>query len=193
MTRPNLAAKPGAVALMVLMAATRFDHFGTHWALPDASLAVFFFAGVCLYTRGILVALLVEAACIDYFAIQGLGVSDYCMSPAYLFLIPAYIVMWLGGRYSQRVFSKSLVALTRSFGGLLVATSLAFVISNTSFYLLSDKVAMPNWAQYLDVFLTYYPAYVSSTVAYGLALSMLSKLLGSLRSRLHPVALFSGQ
>lgn len=193
MTRPNLAVKPGAVALMVLMAATRFHHFGTPWALPDASLAVFFFAGVCLYARGFFLALLVEAACIDYLAIQDLGVSDYCMSPAYLFLIPTYAVMWFGGQGCQRIYSRSLIGLTRAFGGLLVATSSAFLISNTSFYWLSSKVMMPNWAQYVDIFATYYPAYLSSTLAYGLVLYLVGVLLSLLRSRLHPVTLCSEQ
>ena len=36
----------GAIALMLLMAATRSSHIGTPFQLPDASLAVFFLAGL---------------------------------------------------------------------------------------------------------------------------------------------------
>jgi hypothetical protein len=40
-TKSTLALKPGLIALMALMAATRFHHFGTPFALPDAWLFSF--------------------------------------------------------------------------------------------------------------------------------------------------------
>jgi hypothetical protein len=86
-----------------------------------------------------------------------------------------------------------LIAITQAFGVLLLATSLAFIISNTSFYLLSSKVLMPTWAQYLDVFASYYPAYLLSTLAYGVVMFMVGDLLSLLRTKLHPVTLPSEQ
>ena len=44
--KTNLNNQLLSFALMGVMALTRFDHFGSTFALPDASLAVFFFAGL---------------------------------------------------------------------------------------------------------------------------------------------------
>jgi hypothetical protein len=81
------------------MAATRSDHFAGELHLPDASAAVFFLAGVYLRPMWMLSALLVEAAFIDYLAIAVGGVSSFCISPAYGFLLPAYGALWLAGRW----------------------------------------------------------------------------------------------
>ena len=75
-------------ALAMAMAATRFHHEGTAFALPDASLAVFFLAGAFLSTSGVFIGLLALAGIIDYLAVTSLGVSDYCFSPAYAFMAP---------------------------------------------------------------------------------------------------------
>jgi len=189
MTKPNLAVTPGTVALMVLMAATRFHHFGSPWALPDASLAVFFFAGLWLGGRGAFALLLAEAGIIDYLAIHDLGVSDYCMSPAYVFLIPTYAVMWLAGVWCRRFGLETLFNAGRVMSVLLLATSAAFLVSNTSFYLLSSQVIAHSWAQYLDVFASYFPAYLASTLAYGVVLCTIPVLVSALRARHHAVPL----
>jgi hypothetical protein len=162
--KQTLAIKPGAIALMALMAATRFDHMGTAIALPDASLAVFFLAGLWIGGRYWFAALLIEAAGVDYWAINQMAVSDFCISPAYVFLIPTYGVMWLVGQYCRSLQSLSIL---QQLMALVIATSGAFVISNGSFYLLSDKISQPSWAQYTADFSTYYSAYLSSTVVYA--------------------------
>jgi hypothetical protein len=89
-------------ALAMLMALTRSDHFGSAVTLPDASLAVFYLAGI--FTGGIasFAVLLAEAALLDYVAITHWQVSDYCISPAYIFLIPTYAVMMFAGRWSAK-------------------------------------------------------------------------------------------
>ncbi|SCN46613.1 hypothetical protein BAZMOX_39362_0 [methanotrophic endosymbiont of Bathymodiolus azoricus (Menez Gwen)] len=71
-------------ALAMLMALTRSDHFGSAITLPDASLAVFYLAGI--FTGGLasFAVLLTEAALLDYVAISQFQVSDYCISPAYI-------------------------------------------------------------------------------------------------------------
>jgi hypothetical protein len=165
--KQTLAIKPGAIALMALMAATRFDHMGTAIALPDASLAVFFLAGLWLGGRYWFAALLIEAAGVDYWAIKQMAVSDFCISPAYVFLIPTYGAKWLAGKYCRSFQSLSIRYIAQQLMALVIATSGAFVISNGSFYLLSDKITEQSWAQYTQIFSTYYPAYLSSTVVYA--------------------------
>ncbi|MDD2739075.1 MAG: hypothetical protein PHR94_09080 [Methylomonas lenta] len=166
-TKSTLALKPGLIALMALMAATRFHHFGTSFALPDASLAIFFLAGLWLGGRYLFAILLAEAGLIDYLAITKLGVSDFCVSQAYVFLIPTYAAMWLGGKWCRQFETQTPTALTQQFIALVVATSSAFLISNGSFYLLSGRYTEGNWAQYIERFAMYYPPYMTSTLIYG--------------------------
>lgn len=170
MTKPNLAVKPGAVALMALMAATRFHHFGTSFALPDASLAVFFLAGLWLGGRYLFAVLLLEAGLIDYLAITKLGVSDFCVSKAYVLLIATYGVMWLGGKWCRQFQNVSAVAAAKQFAALTVSSSVAFLISNGSFYLLSGRYAEASWAQYAERFAMYYPPYLTSALIYVVAI-----------------------
>jgi len=170
MSLATLTVKPGAVALMALMAATRFHHFGTSFVLPDASLAIFFLAGLWLGGRYLFAVLLAEAGLIDYLAITKLGVSDFCVSQAYMFLIPTYAAMWLGGKWCRQFKSMTAVNLAKQFAALVVATSSAFLISNGSFYLLSGRYPDGNWGQYIERFAMYYPAYLSATLLYGIVI-----------------------
>ena len=169
--------KTGAVALMVLMAATRFYHFGNSFSLPDASLAVFFLAG--LWFGGVLffTFLLLEAGLIDYIAISQFSVSDFCISPAYIFLIPTYAVVWFGGRFCKRFMGQELSQLAIQFGILIVTVSLAFLISNGSFYLLSNKYPDTSWVEYSTRFIQYYPSYITYTVFYSVLIYGLIQLV----------------
>jgi hypothetical protein len=155
------------IGLCLLMAATRFDHFGSLSTLPDASLAVFFFGGLYLRNTPWFVLLLVEAALIDFVAINYGGVSDYCISPAYLFLIPTYGTLWLAGYMSTRfnLFSRNGLVLTTAT--LVVAVSLAFLISNSSFYLLSGRFADLNWVEYFNQVAKYYSPYLLTALMYA--------------------------
>ncbi|MDD4915006.1 MAG: hypothetical protein PHW13_08230 [Methylococcales bacterium] len=168
------AVKPAAIALMLLMAVTRFHHFGTAFSLPDASLAVFFLAGLWLGGRYLLIALLLEAGLIDYLAITQFGGSDFCISSAYVFLIPTYAAMWLGGQWCAGFSPLTTAGLSRQFAALLMATTTAFLISNGSFFLLSGRFAEGSWAQYIDGVARYYPSYLLATVIYVAVVSGLA-------------------
>jgi hypothetical protein len=161
------AVKPGAIALMFLMAITRFHHFGTAFSLPDASLAVFFLAGMWLGGRYLFMALLLEAGLIDYMAISQYGVSDFCVSSAYVFLIPTYAAMWFGGQWSARFSALTVADAGRQVAILFFATSCAFLISNGSFFLLSPNVVDSSWAHYIDSVLRYYPSYLLVAMIYS--------------------------
>ena len=156
-----------ALALITLMAITRVHHFGGALSLPDASLAVFFLMGLLSANRWLLGFLLLEAGLVDYLAIDQFGVSDWCISPAYIFLIPTYAVMWLAGRYCTRFKSMVFSQLAIQFGILGLATSTAFLISNGSFYLLSARFSDMPWGQYMENVAQYYPAYMIATLIYA--------------------------
>lgn len=176
----SLAVRPGVALLMALMAATRFGHFGSTVDLPDASLAVFFGAGLWLGGRYLLAALVAEAFMIDYLAISQFAVSDFCISPAYGFLLVGYVVMWLAGGYCRRLPLLSTANSLKQLLVLAIATSLAFLISNGSFFWLAEQVSNKSWAHYADNLATYFPAYFSVTVLYGIAITVVREMAKAL-------------
>jgi len=157
--------------LVLLMAATRYNHFGSAVALPDASLAVFLMAGFILARQQLpalaaFVFLLLEAGGIDYYAIVIKGVSGWCVSPAYWFLIPTYGVMFGAGRWFAPRVQNSLKSAVEFSLVAWLASSVAFFISNTSFYLLSGKFTDINALQYVERVAQYYQPYISSSLMY---------------------------
>jgi len=174
-TTQRLQTRSCPIALIALMVLTRFHHFGDVLHLPDASLAVFFFAG--FYRKPSLFAfLLVLAGVIDYVAIAN-GTSAWCVSPAYVFLIPTYAVMWLAGRYCSRYTVLDFVGVSLTFGMVILSTSAAFLISNGSFYLLSGRYDPISWSEYTSRVVQYYPPYVGSTLLYAAAGFAIIKIL----------------
>lgn len=171
--------KPGPLALIGLIAITRMDHFGSAFALPDASLAVFFLAGLWFGGRGLFLSLLVLAGLIDYVAIARLDVSDFCISPAYVFLVSAYGLLWATGAHYREKDLTRLTDLAGLFGMMFLAVSLAFLLTNGSFYLLSDNVSNRSWDAFLGQFTRYYPHYLTGTMTYAAAIVL-------------PVILFKG-
>ncbi len=169
------------IPLIAVMALTRFHHFGDVLHLPDASLAVFFFAGF-YRKKALFPFLLILAGLIDTIAISN-GTSSWCVSPAYVFLIPTYAVMWLSGRYCSAFNSLKMTELAMQFGVVTLATSAAFAISNGSFYLFSGRYVDLSWGQYFARVAQYYPPYVSSALLYmvlGYGIMTLIKALPTL-------------
>lgn len=159
-----------ALALGLLMAATRFHHFGSAVNLPDASLAVFFLGG--LYGLGLpwFAALLVEAGLIDATAIAG-GISSYCMTPAYIFLVPTYGALWFAGRWFRSRHEISVRTLPVLGLTLLAGVTVAFVISNGSFYALAGYFGEMPLAEYgarVAGYFVPYAGYAFLYVALGL-------------------------
>lgn len=156
-------------ALAVLMAVTRYHHFVP---VPDASWAIYFVGGFYLkgLSRWAFPALMLEAVAIDTITTQHLGVSSYCLTPAYAFLVPTHAVLWLGGNVLasglQKRASTSLRGLGALAGSVFVAVSIAFAISNGSFYWLGGRYPTPNMAEYLDRFAEYYPHFLAMPLLY---------------------------
>ncbi|MEI6707458.1 MAG: hypothetical protein WCK96_10030 [Methylococcales bacterium] len=180
-TKQWLHAQTLTLPLIALMALTRFHHFGDAFSLPDASLAVFFFAGLGFARRWwLLCLLLLEAALIDYVAITQFSVSAFCVSGAYLFLIPTYAVLWFAGSYCVKFKTLTVNDMGLSIAVMALATSIAFFISNTSFYLLSGRPAELLWAQYVDGVMQYYPHYAACALFYGVFGLVIIKLVKTL-------------
>lgn len=155
-------------ALAVLMAVTRYHHFVP---VPDASWAIFFIGGCYLkgLSRWAFPVLMLEAAAIDYFSTQHLGVSSYCMSPAYAFLVPTHAALWLGGNLLAGQLARggsALKGLTALGVSAFVSVSVAFALSNGGFYWFGGRYPTPNVDEYLSRFAQYYPHFLAMPCLY---------------------------
>lgn len=171
-------------ALVLLMAVTRGSHFGSSAYLPDATLAVFLLGGFFLarFSWVAMLAfalLLLEAGGIDYYAINVAGVSDWCVTPAYGFLIPTYAIMWLGGSWFAKHQQSGWRNLSLFCGVAWLATSVAFLISNGSFYLLSGRYNETGVAEYAGNMVQYYPPYLAGSLMYLALAALVYVLLGN--------------
>jgi len=191
-------------ALAALMAATRFEHFGSAISLPDASYAVFFLGGLYMArsvraSAAVFAVLIIEAGLIDFYATSVQGISDWCMTPAYWFLIPTYGSLWLVGRWFA-LHSHSAkspkdgdtsrwLALRHSMQGkgliglalaAWAACSFAFMFSNATFYLFSGRFADMSATEYASRVAQYYASYVTAALLYiacAVALHMIFEIM----------------
>ena len=131
---------------------------------------MFFLGGLYLSkfakARWVFAALLAEAALIDYFAITVLGTSDWCVTPAYGFLALAYGAMWFAGHWFAPRNTLTGRSLLSVFAVATVASTLAFVISNASFFLVSGRYAEMSAAEYTSRVAQYWSSYVGVALLY---------------------------
>lgn len=168
--------------LATVMLSTRQFHFGL---LTDASWAVFFLAGLYLPGWRSFALLMVGAAAIDYVATQHLGVSSYCISPAYPFLLPGYGALWLGGAWFRRHHGQLRFGnVTWLAASLFIAVSLCFVLTNGSFYWLSGRHGVTSISGWTVNFLQWYPRFLAMPLLYvGAVATATSAYAALLRGR----------
>ncbi|MFH2210076.1 MAG: hypothetical protein ABIJ01_00365 [Pseudomonadota bacterium] len=156
--------------LVLLMALTRSHHWANLHFLPDATWAVFFLVGVYLRPLWIAPALMLGAAFIDFAAITWGGISDFCVSPAYGFLIPAYFALFLAGRAYARHHRLSWSALPWLAGCALAGAVGAELFSSGGFYFFSGQFAEPSLGEFIPRLVKYFPHMLSTMASYlGLA------------------------
>lgn len=153
-------------ALAMLMGLTRFSHFGTAIHLPDASMAVFFLGGLYVRRHLTFLGFVALAGALDFVSVRFAGTSDFCITPAYSFLLPAYAVLWYAGRLFADRLQASAGSLAMAAGVALLASTLSFVISNGAFYWLGGRYAAPHFAEYVDRLMHWAPMFVRTSMAY---------------------------
>ena len=195
MDKPYIQRVSIFIALALAMAVTRIHHFDV---LPDASWAIFFLAGFWLRgsARWAFPLLMAEAVLVDFVVITQQGMnfwSQYCVSPAYWFLIAAYGALWLGGSWlarhqaGLRASSLGLAALA-----LLVSEGVCYLLSNGSFYWLSPVTAavrsMDGWFANLGdwylPFLGTTAMYVAIGAVFHVLVTLLARTADSSRTKL---------
>lgn len=173
--------------LAMLMAATRLHHFAP---VLDASWAVFFIGGFYLRTqwRWAFPALTVLAIAIDGYVIANSGLKffdAYCMSAAYALLILAHAALWLGGAWLSRRDTARWPALGELAAVFLVSASVAYVISNGSFYWVADGWLTPGRERTMSGWLLnmshWYLSYLQVAAMYVGSTAMLHVLVRAIR------------
>ena len=168
-------------ALAGLMALTRGSHFGSAALLPDASWAVFFLLGFYFRERALLPLFLALAAGVDFVAVGQGGVSNYCLTPAYGFLIPAYFALWLAGRGFARHHRLELHTLPRFAVTALAATFVCEVISSGSFYFLGGRFTDTSMQVFGERLVQYFPLDLVGCALYLGAAAALHLLANNIR------------
>lgn len=154
------------IALAALLIATRGQHFATLHSLPGASWAVFFLAGVYLRPVWALPALLGLTWFLDFAAFTWGGASGFCLTPAYVFLLPAYGSLWLAGRWyagRHRVAWGTLAPLALA---VVAGAAVCELFSSGGFYFFSGRFAEPTLVEFGARLAKYFPSYLGSLVFY---------------------------
>jgi hypothetical protein len=155
------------VALALVMLITRSHSLSHLVHLPDTSLASFFVAGFYIRSRLAMPALFTLGLAIDLVVIRVMGGSDFCFTPAYWMLAPAYGVMWMAGRFAGRRFGASLTALPVIAAILCGATFVSELMSSGGFYWLGGRFAEPTLAEFLPRIGRYFPGTLLSTLIWA--------------------------
>lgn len=153
------------LALALLMALTRFAHFGDSVHPADASWAVFLLGGALLRDMGAFAALCAMVGAVDLSAFA-VGVSSACMSPAYAFLLPAYAALWWAGRWAG---AGERWQMLRVAAAAVLGAFIAFAITNASYFALSPHLARMPWSTFATRVAPYFPSYAVTTLVYALA------------------------
>jgi hypothetical protein len=159
-----------ALGLALLMLATRGQHLAAVGFLPDASWAIFFLAGVYLGSSWAFWGFNALALALDVAVVGWGGVSAFCLSPAYVLLLPAHAALWAGGRWYAARHRDTWSTLLRLGGSLLVAAVAAELLASGGFYFFSGRFADTSLAGLGERLLTYFPSSLEALVLYvGLA------------------------
>ena len=167
--KPTTRRLAGFCALTALMVVTRSGHLGTAWSPPDATWAVLYIAGFYFGRdwRWALPALLCTAMAVDFIVIRDFGVSSYCVTVAYVFMLPAYAALWSAGAWMRRAYRHEPADLARWVASLGLAGSLCFFLTNATFYWLGGRITNPSLAGWWHSFTHWYPGFVGVPFVYA--------------------------
>ncbi|SFI29099.1 hypothetical protein [Nitrosomonas sp. Nm34] len=161
------------LALVSLMIITRGHHFASLHNLPDASWLIFFLAGVYLRSAWPLLGFLALGGWLDFAAYTWGGVSGFCLTPAYVFLLPAYTSLWLAGRWYAHRHQYALRTLMPLSLSMLTGLTLCELFSSGGFYFFSGRFESTTWAEFAERSIKYFPMYIESFLIYaGIAIVM---------------------
>jgi hypothetical protein len=151
--------------LVLLLVATRGQHFATLHSLPGASWAVFFLAGVYLRPAWIFPALLAVVTAMDLTPWL-MGEGQFCITTAYAFLLPAYGSLWLAGHWYAGHHRLALSTLLPLGLSMFLGAAACELFSSGGFYFFSGRFAEPNMMEFAGRLVKYFPSYLGSFAFY---------------------------
>lgn len=161
------AATAVAIALAVLLVATRGQHVASIDALPSASWAVFFLVGALLRPRLAFVGFLALATLIDVGSLAADRIAAHCMTAAYWTLVPAYAALWFGGRLYARLHRDALATVPRLALVLLGSAIAAYVFAKGGYYAFSGTYSDGTLAGFLARVPKYFPPAIAALAGYA--------------------------
>lgn len=154
------------LVLVLLMSATRGHHFATLEHLPGASWAVFFLAGLYLRSIWTLPGLLALTWLLDYASFTWGGSSGFCLTQAYVFLLPAYSALWFSGHWYANRYRFEWQTLMPLVAAVLVGSVVCELFSSGGFYFFSGRFVDTSFAEFGGRLMKYYPSYLQSLAFY---------------------------
>ena len=160
---------PISLTLLSLLWVTRSgvvgSHFGSALNLPDASWAVFWLLG--FWTRRVhwLAVAFIASMTADYFAVKH-GTRTDCFTPAYIFLLPAYLSLWGAGRWAQHRLTSNVKCWPMVSLSVIAGVLACFICSNIGMYIASDTVNSLSAWEYMLAIAHYLPLYLATTSMY---------------------------
>ena len=156
------------VVLTFLMLATRTHHFVSLTQLPSASIAVFFLAGMYLRDSKVFWVFYFLSVTIDLASSYYRGQFGDCMTTSYPALVFSYAAMFTVGFYAKPNWLTSAwhINIVKVALALFIGSSIAFFISNGSYYTLSGKFPNLSWLEYSARVDKYYFRSISNPIFY---------------------------
>ena len=154
--------------LSFLMLATRTHHFASFNQLPSASIAIFFLAGMYLRNIKVFWFFYILTLTIDLASSYYRGQFGDCITTSYPALVLSYAAMFTVGYYTRPNWQQSAwqMNIAKVALALFIASSIAFFISNGSYYALSGKFPELSWAEYAMRVDKYYFKSISNPIFY---------------------------
>ena len=146
-----------AVVFSLILWATRGQHVASMMSLPDATWAIAFMLGFLLSPIVFLIVL-AQAFVIDY-----LAMGNYLFNFAYAALIPAYLALWLAGRWLRQHFEQQGFRISQLAIALIGGVALCELISSGAFYLQKSNASLLG---FVEIFGTYFFGNLFFTLCY---------------------------
>ncbi len=146
-----------AVVFSLILWATRGQHVASMMSLPDATWAIAFMLGFLL-SPILFVIVLAQAFVIDY-----LAMGSYLFNYAYAALIPAYLALWLAGRWLRQHYEQQGFRISQFVVALIGGVAICELISSGAFYFQKSNASLLG---FVEIFGTYFFSNLFFTLCY---------------------------
>lgn len=130
-----------AVLFSIVLLLTRGQHTATLFSLPDATWAISFMVGF-LFGPLFFLAILAQAFVIDY-----LAMGNYLMNAAYFSLIPAYLALYLTGKWFRGQLDKQGLTLGAFALFFVGGVAVCELITSGSFYFQKSTASLSGFVE----------------------------------------------